>query len=704
MRPTGRHDLHAKRHEYNPYANAGQTSFDHIIPTRMNRVTKLLVIVSNLAAVWLLARQGNAGLPSLLPPTVLAFGVSFAAAAFAGDFVITVILSLVYAVPALCFAWFNSFFFPDYAIWMAALCGAMLPRSARSPWAFPARWRAPLVLWALCLALSWPIVVLRELNFVPALLDNAYLSNSRMSTFVPPLVVMWIASVAAIAMTGLLLFDWLFVAYPEDPPKRFESRIVWPLCAGAGVAAAIAVVQMFVDMSFLNRTYFWSIGRAVGTMRDANAFGIVVSLWVPVAAALVVEAGGRLRRSLVLRLALLLLFIIGVWASGSRTALLSAMVGILVLFGSVWRLLRARHLVAGMAAAVVLVVALVFVAPVSTTGPWRRIVQFVPELSRAQIVESALQLWSRDMYGRIADRMFAEHPAVGIGVGGFYYQAADILYLINHSERPPDNAQSWYRQQLAELGLVGSVGWIVWMGMWIWLFAFRRGPGDRSAIAGAVKGSMIGLAAASLLGIPTQDTAASITFIVLAAWCLKLTGAGAVSLTHARPWAGRFEWPAVLAVLACFLAGTAYEARHALRPAARAARAEYPYQYGFMADADHSEFRWTRSTAVDVFPIENRWVKLVIGAAAPDAAEKPVVVRVWRNDTLILTLPRRSDFPLERWIRLPDHERYVGLRIEVSRTWRPADFGRGADREERGVEVGKWEFVYWTPQGAVTVE
>ena len=671
----------------------------------MNRATKLIVIMSNLAAVWLLARQVGPGLAPILVPTLLAFAVSCAAAALAGDIVTTVILSLVYAVPALCFAWFNSFSYAYYAIWMAALCGAMMPRGARSTWAFPERWRAPLVLWALCLALSWPIIVLREIDFVPALLDNAYLSNSRLSAFIPPLVVVWVASVAAIATTSLLLLDWLFLAYPADQLKRFESRVIWPMCAGAAVAAAVAVFQMFVDMSFLNRTYFWSLGRAVGTMRDANAFGMVVSMWVPVAAAWVVSAPTRLRRHIGLHLALLLIFIAGVWASGSRTALLSTMVGMLVLVGSLWRSLRVRHLLAGAVAAVALVAAIAFVAPASTTGPWRRIVQFVPELSRTQIVVSAQQLWTRDMYGRIADRMFAEHPAVGIGVGGFYYQAADILYLINHTERPPDNAQNWYRQQLAELGILGSVGWIVWLGMCLWTFMFRRGPGDRSAIVGGVKGSITGLGAASLLGIPTQDAAASITFVVLAAWCLKLTGVDTPSPPKARVWPERFEWPAVLAVLVCFLAGTAYEARHDLRPAARAVRAEYPYTYGFVAADEHdADFQWTGSTAVDVFPIENRWMKLVIGAAAPDAAEKPVEVRVWRNDTLILTLNRRSDFPVERWIRLPDHERFVGLRIEVSRTWRPADFGRGTDRQERGVEIGKREFVYWTPKGAVTVE
>jgi hypothetical protein len=64
----------------------------------------------------------------------------------------------------------------------------------------------------------------------------------------------------------------------------------------------------------------------------------------------------------------------------------------------------------------------------------------------------------------------------------------------------------------------------------------------------------------------------------------------------------------------------------------------------------------------------------------------------------------RSDFPLERWIRLSDREKFVRIEIEADRTWRPADFGRGSGRQERGVEVGKWEFAYWPPAGAVTID
>jgi hypothetical protein len=329
----------------------------------LNRLTKLAIIFSNLIAVWLLARQAIPGPSAMLGVAMAAFAVSFAFAAVAGDIATTVVLSLIYFVPA--------------------LCGAMMPRGVRSEWGFPGRWKAPLVLWALVLALSWPIIVLREVDFVPALLNNVYLSNSRLSVFNPPLVVQWVLSVASITTTGLLLLDWLFVAYSADKLKGFESRVIWPLCASAGVAAAVAAFQMFVDMSFLNRTFFWSVGRAVGTMRDANAFGMVVALWVPVAAALVV--GARWLPRMALGFVVLVIFSLGVWASGSRTALLAALIGVGFLLAGMWRWMKPRHFAGVAAAAAALAVAIVLSVPSSTTGPFRRIAQFVPELSTTQI-------------------------------------------------------------------------------------------------------------------------------------------------------------------------------------------------------------------------------------------------------------------------------------------------------------------------------
>jgi len=43
------------------------------------------------------------------------------------------------------------------------------------------------------------------------------------------------------------------------------------------------------------------------------------------------------------------------------------------------------------------------------------------------------------------------------------------------------------------------------------------------------------------------------------------------------------------------------------------------------------------------------------------------------------------------------------IQVEVSRTWRPSDYGRGPDKREHGVAVGKWTFVYDPPKNAFVV-
>ena len=37
---------------------------------------------------------------------------------------------------------------------------------------------------------------------------------------------------------------------------------------------------MFVDIGFLNETVFATMGRATGTMYDANVAGMVAALWI----------------------------------------------------------------------------------------------------------------------------------------------------------------------------------------------------------------------------------------------------------------------------------------------------------------------------------------------------------------------------------------------------------------------------------------
>ena len=132
-------------------------------------------------------------------------------------------------------------------------------------------------------------------------------------------------------------------------------------------------------------------------------------------------------------------------------------------------------------------------------------------------------------------------------------------------------------------------------------------------------------------------------------------------------------------------------------------RADWPYRYGFHDLEPDSDLRWTEGKAVDVFAIgdarEDRWLKLTLGAVAPDADRRPVEVKVWRDHQLILRVTRRSDTVKNWYVRVPAGRQMMMLEIETSRTWRPADHGAGADQRERGVMVGPWRFSFDAPKG-----
>jgi hypothetical protein len=66
-----------------------------------------------------------------------------------------------------------------------------------------------------------------------------------------------------------------------------------------------------------------------------------------------------------------------------------------------------------------------------------------------------------------------------------------------------DNAQNWYRHQVAEFGLVGSLPWLVWVLTFGW-FVLRPRAGE-PPIAWTARGALIGFAFISLVGMPAQE-------------------------------------------------------------------------------------------------------------------------------------------------------------------------------------------------------
>ena len=260
--------------------------------THMERLTKAIVVLSAAAALALMVYLVSRGFPPLFRVTIATCVIAGVLSVLIGDLALSGILFLTCVTPALFLVLTGDITY-HFMPWLAALFGFLIPKSLGTGWSFPPGWKGPLILWTLSVALSWPIVVARELDFNPAsLFYQGHLWTSR-SGGTPPATVAWTMNVVCTTLFGLLWLDWLFARYSSDGLRRFESRIVWPLFAGAAISAAAAVYQSFGHITFLNPTVYGGLGRAAGTLLDGNAFGAIAAMWIPAIAALMLWWSSR---------------------------------------------------------------------------------------------------------------------------------------------------------------------------------------------------------------------------------------------------------------------------------------------------------------------------------------------------------------------------------------------------------------------------
>jgi hypothetical protein len=296
--------------------------------------------------------------------------------------------------------------------------------------------------------------------------------------------------------------------------------------------------------------------------------------------------------------------------------------------------------------------------------------------------------------------MIRDHPLLGIGVGGFNTMQADFARGHGLPVLPPDNAQNWYRQQLAELGVVGSVGW-VWFAIAFGLFVVRRT--NRDSAGHIACGMVVSFATISLVGMPGQEVPASITFWLAAFWCVFLIDPARGSAPPSRR-----TWTCLVAAVALFAGGTAWIAATSLRVPVRAQRFGWPYSYGFYNPAKGTFGPgpgWTGRRAVWVFEPSSEWVALTLSADYRDVAgsafaagsrhvlTRPSEVRLWCNGSLLLQKRLTTSEPQTSYVRLPEGERWMFVETSVT---------RGVPLRELGVDAGGEIGVRidWTPAAA----
>lgn len=553
-------------------------------------------------------------------------------------------------------------------VWMAGLAGALLRAAPRPVWHLPPAWRLLLGGWALVLTLAWPMVAARELAFDWSLLrDDAAINSWAQLT--AGRVVAWSLYVVVTQLLALLWFDWLAGQWARKQGKA--PRALHALWIGVSVASVVAVYQGAVDLRFLSTEFWANERRAAATLLDANGYGMLAALAAPV-------AGWWLRSRLPLAFALVAVNGIGLWLSGSRTALLCGIAGLMGLGVSATFARRRPAWTGTKAAAGVLAVTLVLGAIVvagDAIGPLRRIAE-VP-VSRAGL--SAL--WNRGGYGSIAVQMIRETPWTGAGPGMYHVIAPDYWRVQRQMTLAFDNAQNWWRHQTAELGFLGASPVIVWSLLLAAGVLTARSRDGRSDVW-LPRTLLLGLGAASLVGMPTQNPVVLLWFFALVAWWAAAT-TGAIAEGRVPPRVAGGAAAVIAALVLTHAAGTVVLARGWLSVPERAKRAHREYVRGAYPPeplGGSTTYQWTGPEAHFLWAGSTRWMLLRVWVQHPDAASSPVGVTLSTPCQTLVTDELRSSEPITIGIELPDGTQMLEATLRSSRTWQPAPEGKGDSR------------------------
>ncbi|HKH73470.1 MAG TPA: O-antigen ligase family protein [Vicinamibacterales bacterium] len=557
-------------------------------------------------------------------------------------------------------------------VWMAGLAGGLLRAGSWSRWAMPFPWNVLIGGWTLALSLAWPVLVAREVGFrLHGFFDTgAVNSGSLMSA---PYAASWTLYVVLAQLIGALWFEWA-----REKAAVVQSPIVLNgLWAGATAASVVAVLQGTLDIGLLS-TEFWAARlRATGTMLDANSYGVCAALAAPIGF-LGMRALAPHRPAAAI--AVFAVNFAGMWLSGSRTAaLVCGLVGTGALFIGLWRERRSAPsssssplglwIAGGLA-----VLAVVLIA--GTASPIRRALDIPP--GRAGL----MSLWDRGGYGPIALRMTREYPLTGVGAGSYRALAPDYHRAMANDALPLDNAQNWWRHQIAELGVFGGALVIAFSVLVGWRVITGREAGRDVAAASTVRGLLLGLGIVSLFGMPTQNPLVLYWLLALMAWFAQLVP-DPPRRNEARG-ESRVAWIVASSLAVAYAGGHLVLAVGPLHPAQRAKDANRDYVVGAYPPEplpESNEFRWTSGDARFIWAAKTRYMAIRLWAHHPDISSRPVHVTMTSTCGLLFDEDLTSDASMSLGMMLPEGQRTLEATVRVSRTWSPSDAGEPDDRQ-----------------------
>ena len=625
------------------------------------RLTKVIVLGSTLLAfaahAWLLSAQH----PWLWLVVAGAFGASLAISRASLAVGLVGPLVFAYTAPVVLMLASGTTDYNFIAVWLALVAGPLFAGSDWHSWHTPAWWTIALATWAVILALTWPIVALREIDFSLIAAGTLNTPNGLFAP-APPISAASVVLSALGQLIGLLWLDFLWARFGSSRLPQAERVVLVPMVVSAAIACAVGVWQKWVDITWLSVNPWSDLGRAPGTMLDGNSFGTAAAIWAPLTVALTWRLGWPIAAGTIVTA----LLSAGMWSSASRTALLVLIAGIGSLAVAVLPAWRGRN---GRFGSIVILVATILVLLVfglrssDPNTPLARLMEGMP-METGGLATTAHHLWERGGYASVVARMMADYPWTGIGVGTFPLLAREVGVVTLAISVLGDNAQNWWRHQLAELGFLGALPAIVVSIGIVSMLVLGTSVATHRAAVTVLRGVVLGIGLASLVGMGTQHPALFLTFATLVFWL------GALLERPRRALPGRTPWWVAMALALLVAAGQLYDASHDLRVAHRALAHNFTYGYGFSEPQPHPTLGMVRQTArhaVGVIPAEHAFFQVTL-IAAHATAEQPVQLRMWRGGQLIADQRATGAEPIVRFVGTPAGEDQLMIELDVSRT------------------------------------
>ncbi len=361
----------------------------------------------------------------------------------------------------------------------------------------------------------------------------------------------------------------------------------------------------------------------VSTYADLNAAGSVLAMVLVAGLGLVAEF-----RSRWLTLIALPIIAVGLWLSGSRTALLALGLGILGL--SILEAVRRRgwgHLL--------VVGALVGALAI---GLWVGVSHPAP-----RNVAASTAIGYREFMSRVAVDMWRSAPVLGVGIGRFWIESAKFGGPDRPYEIVNENAHNNFLQVLAEEGLVGLIALLVVLAtLFMATFRMAQSPFTRFLATGIAVFVLTWLG-----GHPLLLAEAGFAFWLLAGVLGGLTG---------PPWVSGWRMLVVIAAAAVLITGPV-RAELAIRDAG--------FEYigtgvsGWRPELDGVRYREANATFQLYLPSDGTPVTLPL-RRAPDAPD-PLLITAHVGRQSVAQLRLTGNAWLDVPIQLPKTSRKFEL-------------------------------------------